>query len=352
MTIKELIRLRLLNQKLSSPGFETPADVVSHFGAMQAQDYSMAKWAIALRMKHVTDHTIENAIQSGEIIRTHILRPTWHFVSRNDIRWMMQLSAPYVKKATQYVDRQVGLTETLFKKAWKIIEPQFKKEDSLTKEDIISILAKHRVKMENLLATQFIIRAEVEMLLCNGVRNKKGTSYALFEKIVPAAAQISKEEAIAKLAFTYFNSRGPATIKDFIWWSGLNSADAKSAVAALDKTLMRATVNDLDFFYFEPAAKPTNKLIAVLLPAFDEYMVGYFEGRDVVFLANNVDKSVIGNGIFNPIILMDNAVAGVWKKNKKSPFAEIQALNTNREVLQKKVIQQLEKFERFTEGRH
>jgi len=99
----------------------------------------MAKWAVALRMKYVTYHTMENAIQSGEIIRTHILRPTWHFVSRNDIRWMMQLSAPCVKKATQYVDKQVGLTETLFKKAWKIVEPQFKQEDSLTKEDIISI---------------------------------------------------------------------------------------------------------------------------------------------------------------------------------------------------------------------
>jgi len=174
----------------------------------------------------------------------------------------------------------------------------------------------------------------------------------LFEKIVPAAVQISKEEAIAKLAFTYFNSRGPATIKDFIWWSGLNSADAKSAIAALDKTLTRATVNGLDFFYIGSAAKPSNKLTSVLLPPFDEYMVGYFEGRDVVFSVNNVDKSVAGNGIFNPIVLMDNAVAGVWKKTKKSPFAEIQALYTNTEVLQKKVIQQLKKFERFNEGRH
>jgi len=111
-------------------------------------------------------------------------------------------------------------------------------------------------------------------------------------------------------------------------------------------------VNGLDFFYIGSAAKPSNKLRSVLLPPFDEYMVGYFEGRDIVFSVNNVDKSVAGNGIFNPIVLMDNTVAGVWKKIKKSPFAEIQALYTNKEVLQKKVIQQLKKFERFNEGRH
>lgn len=350
MSIKELIRLRLLNQKLSSTGFESPVDVVSHFGAMQAQDYPMAKWAIGLRMKHGTDHIVENAIQSGEIIRTHILRPTWHFVSRNDVRWMMQLSAPYIKKATQYVDKQVGLTDTLFKKAWKIIEPQFKHEDSLTKENIISVLAAHKVKMDNLLATQFIIRAEVEMLLCNGIRNTKDTAYALFEKIVPAATRISKEEAIAKLAFTYFNSRGPATAADFKWWSGLNSADAKLATSALSKNLLRATVNGLDFFYFQPATKTSNKLTSVLLPPFDEYMVGYVAGRDIVFSGNNVDKSAIGNGIFKPIVLMDNAIAGIWKKIKKNPFAEMQALNTGNEVLQKKMIQPLKQFELFNKS--
>jgi hypothetical protein len=126
MNKKKLLQLRLSNQRLSASEFETPVDVVSHFGAMQAQDYSMAKWAVGLRMNNAEESIIEKSIHSGEIIRTHILRHTWHFVSNNDVRWMMELSAPYVKKATQYVDKQVGLTDELFKKAWKIIAQQFK----------------------------------------------------------------------------------------------------------------------------------------------------------------------------------------------------------------------------------
>ena len=121
MNKKKLLQLRLSNQRLSASEFKTPVEVVSHFGAMQAQDYSMAKWAVGLRMNNAEESIIEKSINSGEIIRTHILRPTWHFVSNKDVRWMMEISAPYVKKAAHYVDKQVGLTDELFKKVWRII---------------------------------------------------------------------------------------------------------------------------------------------------------------------------------------------------------------------------------------
>src|SRR5687768_14353611 len=134
MNVKELIQLRLENQRLTSAGFETCADVVAHFGAMQSQDYAMAKWAVGMRMRKAYDSDVENCVNSGHIIRTHILRPTWHFVNSKDIRWMMDLSAPYVKKATQYVDKQVGLTDEIFKKVWKIISAELEREDNLTKE--------------------------------------------------------------------------------------------------------------------------------------------------------------------------------------------------------------------------
>jgi hypothetical protein len=351
MTPKELIRRRLQNQLLSSAGLGSPAEVVSHFGAMQAQDYFMAKWAVALRMDDANHPLIENAIQSGEIIRTHILRPTWHFVSRHDIRWMMRLSAPYVKKATQYVDRNVGLTDALFRKAWKIIEPNFKQASSLTKEDIMSILAKRKVEMDNMLAAQFIMRAEIDMLLCNGVRKKKDTAYALFDEVVPASAEITKEEALAKLAFTYFKSRGPATMKDFIWWSGLRATDAKLAASAQGKTLLRVMVNDLEYLYFDSGTKPANKLTSLLLPPYDEYMVGYYNGRDIAFSDSSVEKADVGNGIFKPIVLMDNTVAGIWRKVKKKPFAEMEALNTPPDDLDTKLSRQLKRFTLFNEGR-
>lgn len=343
MNRKEIIQLRLFNQGLSECYFEKPGEVIAHFGAMQAQDYSMALWAVGLRTKNLNRSAIENLINSGEIIRTHILRPTWHLVHQKDIRWMMELSASDVKKATQYVDKKEGLTNELFTKAWKIIEQQFGEVDNLTKEDIMSCLLKQRIAVSNLLATQIIIRAELEMHLCNG--ENKGT-YALFDKRVPMTGKISKHEAIIKLAQLYFKSRGPATLKDFSWWSGLSMGDAKTGIAELDKQLASFTFNDLRYYHFDIEYNITHKPTFALLPCYDEYTVGYSEGRDIV-LPIDLDKSIIGNGIFKPIVLLRNEITGTWRKIRKSPFVEIQPFSNNKKKSTVTYKEHIGKFNNF-----
>jgi hypothetical protein len=328
MNVKELIQLRLANQRLTSTEFENCMDVVSHFGAMQSQDYFMAKWAVGARMRNASEPYIEACVNSGDIIRTHILRPTWHFVSRNDVRWMMELSAPYVKKVTRYVDRQVGLTDEIFKKVWKIIELALQREDDLTKEDLMDRLAKKKIVVDGLMATQILIRAELEMRLCNGERKGNKVTYSLFDKRVPHSEKISKKDSLVKLASIYFNSRGPATVKDFGWWSGLNLSDAKFGISGLGTNLKRASLEGLDCMYFENA-NYTKKKVSMLLPAYDEYMVGYAEGRNLAF-PDNIEKSLLGNGIFKPLVVFDNTIVGTWKKIGKEPFAEIQLLHDNR----------------------
>ncbi|HEY9008247.1 MAG TPA: winged helix DNA-binding domain-containing protein [Ohtaekwangia sp.] len=325
MNAKELIALRLANQGLTSAEFNTCADVVSHFGAMQSQDYSMAKWAVGMRMQNASDAAIEMSIQAGEIIRTHILRPTWHFVHVNDVRWMMELSAPNVKKATQYVDKQVGLTDDIFKKAWKVIETAMNRDNNLTKEDLTDRLAKKKINAEGLLATQILIRAELEMRICNGERKDNKVTYTLFDKKVPPSENISRKDALVNLASVYFKSRGPATAKDFAWWSGMSMSDATFGISGLGSDLKSTSVNGLNYLYFENAQPPKKKVTA-LLPSYDEYMVGYTEGRDVAFPAN-IDKSFIGNGIFKPLVLFNNTIAGTWKKVKKEPFVEIEFID-------------------------
>ncbi|MBT1687021.1 winged helix DNA-binding domain-containing protein [Dawidia soli] len=328
MKVKELIQLRLLNQRLAATEFESCVDVVSHFGAMQSQDYAMAKWAVGMRMQRASDPDVEMCINSGEIIRTHVLRPTWHFVSRKDIRWMMELSAPYVRKATQYVDRQVGLTDEIFKKIWKIIEVELQREDNLSKEDLMERLAKKKIDVENLMATQILIRAELEMRVCNGVRKKNKITYALFDRRVPPSEKISRKDSLVKLAAVYFGSRSPATVKDFMWWSGLNLSDATFGISGLGGSLKRASLGGLEYLYFENTPDQKKKT-SVLLPAYDEYMVGYSEGRDIAF-PPDVDKTLLGNGVFKPIVLVDNAIAGTWKKTGKEPFVEMQFLQDNK----------------------
>lgn len=343
MNKEEIIRLRLFNQRLSAIRFAKPDDVVAHFGAMQAQDYSMALWAVGLRMANANRAIIENMIDSGEIIRTHILRPTWHLVHKNDIRWMMELSAPYVKKATQYIDKKEGFTNELFLEVWKIIEAQFNQKDNLTKEDIIYCLSEQHITVSNLLATQIIIRAELEMLLCNG--EKKGT-YSLFEKRIPPSSKISKSEAIVKLTQIYFQSRGPATVKDFAWWSGLSVSDAKMGIAELGIKLDSFEFDKLKFYFFEPKDRIVENPISTLLPCYDEYTVGYSEGRNVV-IPTDLNYSETGNGIFKPIILSENEIVGTWKKIKKSPFVEVQTFSNNKGVSIRKINESIETFNIF-----
>jgi hypothetical protein len=328
MNVKELIQLRLANQRLTSTEFEACVDVVSHFGAMQSQDYSMAKWAVGARMQKSSDADIEMCVNSGDIVRTHILRPTWHFVSSKDARWMIELSAPYVKKATRYVDRQVGLSDEIFKKVWKIIELALQREDNLTKDDLMDRLAKKKLEVGGLMATQILIRAELEMRLCSGARKENKVTYSLFDRRVPHSEKISKKDSLVKLASIYFNSRGPATVKDFGWWSGLNLSDAKFGISGLGENLKRASLDGLNYFYFENTYYPKKK-VSVLLPAYDEYMVGYAEGRNLAF-PDNIEKSLLGNGIFKPLVLFDNTIVGTWKKISKEPFVEIQLLHDKR----------------------
>ena len=343
MKIKELIQRRLANQRLISTKFETCVDVVSHFGAVQSQDYPMAKWAVGIRMRKASDSDIEMSVNSGDIIRTHILRPTWHFVSCKDIRWMMELSAPFVKKATQYIDRQVGLTDEIFKKVWKIIKVELEHEDNLTKEDLTDRLAKKKIKVDSLLATQILIRAELEMRLCSGVRKEKKATYSLFDRRVRESEKISKKDSLVKLASVYFNSRSPATVKDFMWWSGLSLSDAKFGISGLGENLKCTPIDGLNYLYIENADYP-NKKISALLPSYDEYMVGYSEGRNIAF-PPAVDKSFLGNGIFKPIVLSDNTIVGIWKKISKEPFVEIQFLDNNRKY--SRIKSKLEAFKLF-----
>jgi len=328
MTAKELIQLRLVNQGLTSAEFDTCAEVVTHFGAVQSQDYPMAKWALGMRARKASQADIERCVNSAEIIRTHILRPTWHFVGCKDARWMMELSAPYVKKATQYVDKQVGLTDEVFKRAWKIIGAGLEREDNLTKENLMARLAEKKIKVDGLMATQILIRAELEMRVCSGVRKENKVTYSLFDSRVPHSEKVSRKEALVKLASIYFKSRGPATVKDFMWWSGLSLPDAKFGVSGLGDDLKCAPVNGLNYLYFENS-RYQKKKVSALLPVYDEYMVGYSEGRNIAF-PPDIDKSIFGNGIFKPIVLFNNAIAGTWKKVNKEPFVEIQFLDDHR----------------------
>ena len=195
MTISEIATQRLINQQLLGTKFTTVKEMVSHLGAVQAQDYEMAKWAIGIRLSK-TEKQVELAINNGDIIRTHILRPTWHLVSADDIRWMLALTAPHIKSALAFAWRSLELDEKIFKRTNGIIQRALAGGKHVTRAELMSLLQKKGIGINPLRSTHLMYRAELEGIVCNGPKREKQLTYALLDERVPAGKPLKKEITI------------------------------------------------------------------------------------------------------------------------------------------------------------
>ncbi len=190
-------------------------------GAMQAQDYAMAKWAIGARLAGTTDRKVESSINNGEILRIHVLRPTWHFVAADDIHWMLQLSAPKIKSSLATRHKQLELSESVITKTNSIIEKTLSKEIYLTRDELADEFHKAGIRTDDNRLSHILFRSEMDGIVCSGPIKENKLTYALLHERVPHKKEFSRDESLAELAKRYFNSRCPATLEDFIWWSNL-----------------------------------------------------------------------------------------------------------------------------------
>jgi hypothetical protein len=314
----EITTRRLHNQRLSQTNFKTPNEVVQWLGAVQAQDYAAAKWAIAQRMLDTTDSALDQALAGGSILRTHLLRPTWHFVTPQDIRWLLKLTAPRVTKILASMDRQLEIDEALIKQSRAILVKALKGGKQLTRTELESALQARGIKTTDLRMIHFMMHAELGGIICSGGRRGKQFTYALLDERVPQTKSLTREEALAELAARYFSSRGPATLQDFIWWSGLTVTDARSGLELAKSTLDHKTVNDQIYWFPDLPSHKTNKSRNVyLLPNYDEYLVGYTD-RANVFDAAHINKLDSRGGIlFQHTVVINSRVAGTWKRTLK-----------------------------------
>ena len=288
MDNSDILHQRLNNQKLSSSEFKKPADVVRWLGAVQAQDFEGAKWALALRMRSATKDAIEKAYNEGKILRTHLMRPTWHFVAPDDIRWLLQLTAPRVNTKAGPYYRKFELDAAIFKRSNKALTKALRGGKHLPRRALKVVLNEAGVVVDDpVRLAHVLLRAELDGLICSGPIVGKQITYALLEERVPATKPLQRDEALAQLARRYFASHGPATLQDFVWWSGLTVADARRGVALIDPPL-RVTQNTQE-----------SKHSAHFLPAFDEYLVAYKDREQ---------------GILGPAVIVDGRIAGTWKR--------------------------------------
>jgi hypothetical protein len=306
---------RLQSQLLNDPKFKSAKEVVQYFGAMQAQDYAMSKWAVGVRLPGSTDASIEKALDKGEILRTHILRPTWHLIASEDIHWMLELTGENVLRQMGSSGRLLGLDEKIFAKSNDIISKALEDGSHLTRDELMEILNHSGIKTNELRGLHLLFYAELTGTICSGERRGKNHSYALLDQRVKRIKHFTKEEALAELGKRYFTSHGPATQKDFAWWSGLSVADSKLAIELNKMHLISETLDGKKYFRKDFGVIQAENSV-MLLPAFDEFLIAY-KDRSASIHSEHAKHAFTTNGIFRPIIVVNGQVCGTWKRTIK-----------------------------------
>jgi hypothetical protein len=312
----DVVRERLANQFLTGPRLSGPVEVVRRQGAVQAQDYTGAKWAVGMRTVSSTHADVEQAVASGEILRTHVLRPTWHFVLPEDIRWMLALTGPRISQAMSSYNRKMGLTPAVFRRSNKVIETALRDGAHLTRTELGEILRRNRVReTTGTRLAHMMMQAELEAIVCSGACRGKQFTYALLDRCAPAAAPIDRDDALSRLADRYFTSHGPATAHDFSWWSGLTVGDARRAIAVLGPRLTEVEAGGQSMWMVprEPPAPPASGT-AHLLSNYDEYFIGHRDRSAIGRRAKNIDAVSGGDARISHVAFVNGELVGEWRR--------------------------------------
>jgi hypothetical protein len=309
----DIAHRRLHNLRLSGAPLEAPEDVVGWLGAVQSQDFGPAKWSVAERTGGVGDAAIDRAFADGAILRTHVLRPTWHFVLPADIRWMLALTAPRVHALNAYYYRQLGLDDAVLERCNGLLVGALQGGAQRTRKQLAVTLEGAGVALGGFRLAYLLMNAELGGIVCSGAPRGKQQTYALLEERAPQATSRSRDQALAELTLRYYTSHGPATVKDFGWWSSLTAADIKRGLEMVAARLQHEVVDGVAYWFAgsAPSARPASPTVH-LLQGYDEYIVGYSQSKSLLNLAG---RSLPQAGpVFNGVAILDGQVAGHWKR--------------------------------------
>ena len=350
MNSTDIAGIRTGAQHIAGTRLQSVRELVGWMGVMQAQDYAMSKWAVGIRLPGATLKEVDTAIDKGEIIRTHLLRPTWHLVSADDIHWMLDLSADRIRAAAKPYLKQLELSAQILSKCNNVLESVLAGNRHLTRKEIMAELVRAGIPTDSNRSSLILMQAELDGLVCSGATKANSPTYALLHERVPITATITKDEALARLAKRYFNSHCPATLKDFTWWSGLSAADARHALEMIKHDLISETMGAQIFWLpasFSAVVK-TKQPSVYLLPAFDEFIISYAD-RSASLNNENHKKYLLPNGFFRPVIIVNGQVTGLWKRkiNSNALPIEIEYLKPHGKKLQSSVVKAAKVFGQF-----
>jgi hypothetical protein len=313
---------RLRNQHLAGRGLAQPADVVRHLAAVQSQDYRGAIWALAQRCGLPTAAAVEAAVASGAILRTHVLRPTWHFVVAEDIRWMLALTAPRVIAGNAGRYRELGLDQQTFKRSRSALEKALAGGVAMTRAEAAGVLSAAGLRLDAQRLPHLLGEAELGGVICSGPPVGKTQTFALLEERVPPVPALDSDAAAAELATRYFVSHGPARIADFTWWSSLTVAQTRRAIESAGARLATDMVDGRPVWFApdEPRSRVASPFVR-LLPNYDEYVVAYRERTE--YYDCTLDPVVFRGGVMANIVALDGRAVGNWRRQPKGRSVEL-----------------------------
>ena len=319
----DIARQRLARSFLLGSPWSTGRDVVHALGAVQAQDYDGAKWALSLRASGLTDDALEREFAAGSIVRTHVLRPTWHFVDPTDIRWMLALTGPRIAKMMASYDRKLELDDKVYSRSNAAIANALRDGVHLTRTELKAALSRAKVGPLGVQrAAHLMMRAELDAVICSGPRRGKQFTYALLDDRVPPAAPKYRDEALLELTRRYFCARSPAAARDFAWWSGLSMADARRGIDLARDDLELLTLDGESFWTTAtPAVRP--KPSAHLLPNYDEFFIGYRDRSAIGRRLASVKAVTGGNALIAHVVTIDGQLVGGWRRTPRRDTVRI-----------------------------
>ncbi len=322
MIISDIIQHRLYNHHIYQHSFKKPDALVAWLGAVQAQDYTGAKWSVGLRLPSATAKEIEDAFSDKKIVRTWALRGTLHIISSSDVWWLLELLGPVVIGRNAALFRKQELDDSTFKKINAVIKKIMSGGNQFTRKELFAKLEEHKISTAGLRGSHILYKAALEKIICLGTLSGKQETYTLLEEWLPKPASISRDEALRELARRYFQSHGPATLQDFGWWSGLSAADSKIGFDLIKKALDHTIVEDKSYWFFQSEITTKKQTQAILLQGYDEYFVGY-KDRSIVLDQKHKKSVEPGNG-FSPVVIVDGQIKGTWRRTIKKDNVSIE----------------------------
>jgi hypothetical protein len=312
-----IARWRMRTLRLDGTPYPSPTAVVGGLLGVQAENHLQASWAVAARTRDTTEDEFQRLFDTGEILRTHVLRPTWHFVLPADIRWLVELTGPRIRRLLRQVQRSAGVDDAMLQRSADVIVEALSGGTHLTRDELGARLRDAGIATDDGRLGVHVYHAETSALICSGAMHGSDHTYALLDDRAPDTARLDRDEAVAELVRRYFTGHGPATERDLSYWASMTLTDIRAGLAAASDHLDNAEHNGRTFWFAgappatDAAPDPRGHLLQIL----DEYHNGYQDSRGVLDVAGIVPSGRPANV---GMALVDGQMVGGMRRTLRS----------------------------------